>query len=45
MTKQISLWIDHKKAVIVILTDKGKEIKQTSKADITLDVFIQKQCR
>jgi len=28
MKKEVGLWIDHKKAVIVILTDKGQEIKQ-----------------
>ena len=28
MQKEVGLWIDHKKAVIVILTDKGEEIKQ-----------------
>jgi len=26
--KEVGLWIDHKKTVIVILTDKGQEIKQ-----------------
>jgi stalled ribosome rescue protein Dom34 len=30
MIKQVGLWIDHKKAVIVTLTDKGREIKQIS---------------
>lgn len=29
-TKQVGLWIDHKKAVIVTFTDKGQEIKQIS---------------
>ena len=33
MTKQIGLWIDHKKAVIVILTEKGAEIKQIESID------------
>ena len=28
MKKEVGLWIDHKKTVIVILTDKGQEIKQ-----------------
>jgi stalled ribosome rescue protein Dom34 len=28
MKKKMGLWIDHKKAVIVTLTDKGEEIKQ-----------------
>jgi stalled ribosome rescue protein Dom34 len=28
--KQVGLWIDHKKAVIVTFTDKGQEIKQIS---------------
>ncbi len=28
MKKEVGLWIDHKKSVIVILTDKGQEIKQ-----------------
>jgi stalled ribosome rescue protein Dom34 len=28
MKKEVGLWINHKKAVIVILTDKGQEIKQ-----------------
>jgi hypothetical protein len=28
MGKKAGLWIDHKKAVIVIITDKGEEIKQ-----------------
>jgi hypothetical protein len=30
MKKEVGLWIDHKKTVIVILTDKGQEIKQIS---------------
>jgi len=33
MTKQIGLWIDHKKAVIVILTDKGVEVKKIESGD------------
>ncbi len=33
MTKQIGLWIDHKKAVIVILTGKGVEIKKIESSD------------
>jgi hypothetical protein len=28
MKKKAGLWIDHKKAVIVTITDKGEEIKQ-----------------
>jgi hypothetical protein len=28
MKKQLGLWIDHRKAIIVTLTDKGCEIKQ-----------------
>ena len=28
MKKEVGLWIDHKKAVIVTFTDKGQEIKQ-----------------
>jgi hypothetical protein len=28
--RQVGLWIDHKKAVIVTVTDKGQEIKQIS---------------
>lgn len=28
MKKQIGLWIDHRKAVIVIITDEGEEIKK-----------------
>jgi len=28
MNKQIGLWIDHRKAVIVIVTDTGEEIKK-----------------
>jgi stalled ribosome rescue protein Dom34 len=28
--RQVGLWIDHKKAVIVTFTDKGQEIKQIS---------------
>jgi len=30
MKKEVGLWIDHKKAVIVTFTDKGQEIKQIS---------------
>lgn len=33
MTKQIGLWIDHRKAVIVILTDKGEKIKRIESSD------------
>ena len=28
MEKQIGLWIDHRKAVIVIVTDEGEELKK-----------------
>ena len=28
MTKEIGLWIDHKKAVIVILSERGEKIQQ-----------------
>jgi hypothetical protein len=28
MKKEVGLWIDHKKAVVITLTDKGQEIKQ-----------------
>jgi len=28
MKKEIGLWIDHRKAVIVIITDEGEEIKK-----------------
>jgi hypothetical protein len=28
MKKKVGLWIDHKKTVIVTITDKGEEIKQ-----------------
>jgi hypothetical protein len=28
MKKQIGLWIDHRKSVIVIITDEGEEIKK-----------------
>ncbi len=28
MTRQVGLWIDHRKAIVVILTDQGQEIKQ-----------------
>ena len=28
MTKEIGLWIDHRKAVIVIVSDKGEEVKE-----------------
>ena len=27
MKKEVGLWIDHRKAVIVVTTDKGEEIK------------------
>jgi hypothetical protein len=27
MKKEVGLWIDHRKAVIVVITDKGEEIK------------------
>src|ERR1041384_4428365 len=27
MKKSIGLWIDHRKAVVVVVTDKGEEIK------------------
>ena len=30
MTKQAGLWIDHRKAVIVIVTEAGEEIKEIS---------------
>jgi hypothetical protein len=30
MKKQAGLWIDHRKAVIVIVTEKGEEIKEIS---------------
>jgi hypothetical protein len=30
MKKQIGLWIDHRKAVIVIVTDEGEELKKIS---------------
>ncbi len=30
MKKQIGLWIDHRKAVIVIVTENGEEIKEIS---------------
>jgi hypothetical protein len=30
MKKEIGLWIDHRKAVIVIVTEKGEEIKEIS---------------
>lgn len=30
MKKEIGLWIDHRKAVIVIVTDDGEEIKKIS---------------
>ena len=30
MKKQAGLWIDHRKAVIVILTDEGEEIKEVA---------------
>jgi hypothetical protein len=28
MTKQAGLWIDHRKAVIVLITDEGEEVKK-----------------
>jgi hypothetical protein len=28
MTKQVGLWIDHRKAVIVLITDAGEEVKK-----------------
>ncbi len=28
MTKQVGLWIDHRKAVIVFVTEKGEEVKE-----------------
>lgn len=28
MKKQVSLWIDHRKAVVVLITDEGEEIKK-----------------
>ncbi|MBE0683670.1 MAG: hypothetical protein IH589_17335 [Anaerolineales bacterium] len=28
MKKQVGLWIDHRKAVIVLITDEGEEIKK-----------------
>jgi hypothetical protein len=28
MNKQIGLWIDHRKAVIIIVSDKGEEVKE-----------------
>ena len=28
MTKEIGLWIDHRKAVIVIVSDNGEEVKE-----------------
>lgn len=28
MTRKVGVWIDHRKAVIVILTDQGQEIQQ-----------------
>lgn len=28
MTKQVGLWVDHRKAVIVSITDKGEEVKE-----------------
>jgi len=27
MSKQAGLWIDHRKAVIVLITDQGEEVK------------------
>jgi hypothetical protein len=28
MNKQIGLWIDHRKAVVVLITDEGEEVKK-----------------
>ena len=28
MNKQAGLWIDHRKAVIVLITDEGEEVKK-----------------
>lgn len=28
MNKEIGLWIDHRKAVVVIVSDKGEEVKE-----------------
>ena len=28
MNKQVGLWIDHRKAVIVLITDEGEEVKK-----------------
>ena len=28
MSKQVGLWIDHRKAVIVLITDEGEEVKK-----------------
>lgn len=28
MKKQVGLWIDHRKAVVVLITDEGEEIKK-----------------
>jgi hypothetical protein len=30
MKKQVGLWIDHRKAVVVVVTDKSEEVKQIS---------------
>jgi stalled ribosome rescue protein Dom34 len=30
MKKAVGLWIDHRKAVVVVVTDKGEEVKQIS---------------
>jgi hypothetical protein len=27
MKKEVGLWMDHRKAVIVVITDKGEEIR------------------
>ena len=28
MNKQVGLWIDHRKAIVVLITDEGEEIKK-----------------
>jgi len=30
MKKSVGLWIDHRKAVVVVVTDKGEEVRQIS---------------
>ncbi len=37
MKREVGLWIDHRKAVIVIVTDEGEEI-QLIKSDVEKDV-------